>query len=102
MKTNPNFNQRKTYNYRKLLPPKIYWIGVLAVLINIFGIAWLIFEKAEWVFILSSLAIVIVIGALGTKLEEDSLINSWKISVYWCCLLGIVSQLMQFIIGSLL
>lgn len=102
MKINHQPSQIKTPNYRKLLPTKVYWIGIMMMLIILFGNTWLFFEKNGWVFILSSFAIVIGIGTLGKALEEDSIINEWKLSVYWCCLLGMVSQLMQFIIGPLL
>ena len=102
MKIYQKSNSAKTYNYRKLLPSKIYRGGNMMDLIPFFGMIWLLFEKAEWVFFLSSFGVITGILILKPVLEEDPVMNSWKLSCFFTSLSMMTLQYGFFLVSPIL
>ena len=102
MKTNPNFNQRKTYNYRKLLPPKIYWTGVVVSLIQWILLVWISFFEGEerWGF-LSGMSALICYLVMKADRGENPLVEKWKSEVFGIVMCLLAFQLMLVMLGSI-
>jgi len=83
---------RNNTHYKQLLPSKLYWSGIIAIILQTIGMVGIFIANSWHSFLLPSSAFGVFLCFLtvGMQEEENSLHDNWRLRIYrW--VLGLLS-----------
>lgn len=75
---------RNNAHYKQLLPSKLYWSGIIAIILQTVGMVGIFIENSWYSFLLPSSAFGVFLCFLtvGMQEEENSLHDNWRLRIY--------------------
>ena len=87
-------------HYKHLLPSKLYWSGIIAIILQTIGMAGIFIENSWHSFLLPSSAFGVFLCFLtvGMQEEENSLHDNWRLRIYrWVLGLFVAQTLLTYV-----
>jgi hypothetical protein len=71
-------------HYKRLLPSRLYWSGIIAIILQTIGMVGIFIENSWHSFLLPSSAFGVFLCFLtvGMQEEENSLHDNWRLRIY--------------------
>ena len=92
---------RNNAHYKQLLPSKLYWSGIIAIILQTIGMVGIFIENSWYSFLLPSSAFGVFLCFLtvGMQEEDSSLHDNWRLRIYrWVLGLFAVQTLLTYVV----
>jgi|GEM_PF-2579115 len=86
MEIDPTYPTRIQNNahYKRLLPSRLYWSGIIALILQMIGMVGIFIDRSWHSFLLPSSAFGVFLCFLtvGVQEEENALHDNWRLRIY--------------------